>query len=297
MGRVGKLAVVGLIVVFGCVPVAFAQKQGSVSRAPSSGTSSHNRGPRCAPGGWGAVSSGWWYGPGGFWGYPIVAPPIYMGPTIIVTPNGVFSQTPITLGGAFVPQPMGFGGGFGGGGIPGANPVADAWIPPAEPPRPNARAVRRAAERLEELVKVGDRLFRAGEFKRALDRYEDAARVDPNSALPHMRRAQVAIKKADYVQAVACLRDAQIADADWVDHLPARDVQNLFGEPADFAAELAALETHLQANPEDRDAWLVLGTELFLTGRTERAADIFVRLTDRKPDALLARFLEAVNQP
>ena len=58
------------------------------------------------------------------------------------------------------------------------------------------------------------------------------------------------------------------------------------------------LETHLQANPDDRDAWLVLGAEWFLSGRTTKAADVFRRLNDpnRKPDVALAAFLDASNQ-
>ena len=49
------------------------------------------------------------------------------------------------------------------------------------------------------------------------------------------------------------------------------------------------------AEPGDRDAWLVLGAELFLSGQTHRAADIFLRLTDRKPDPALAAFLDAAT--
>jgi cytochrome c-type biogenesis protein CcmH/NrfG len=95
------------------------------------------------------------------------------------------------------------------------------------------------------------------------------------------------------VEAARRLKRMQTADPDWLEHIPARDVQNLFGEPANFAEQLTKLEAQVQAHPEDRDAWLVLGTELFLTGRTQRAADIFTRLTDRKPDALLKTLLEA----
>ena len=66
-----------------------------------------------------------------------------------------------------------------------------------------------------------------------------------------------------------------------------------YAEPADFHRHLAHLESHLQAEPGDRDAWLVLGAQLFLSGRTRRAADVFLRLTDREPDSTLTAFLDA----
>jgi tetratricopeptide (TPR) repeat protein len=155
------------------------------------------------------------------------------------------------------------------------------------------RASRRNAARVAELVKVGDRLFRAASLKRAEDRYQEAARIDSGQALPYVRLAQVAVKRGQYAEAVNQLRQAQTADPEWAKNGAAHDVQNLFGEPAEFAAELAKLETNLQANPSDRDLWLVLGTELFLTGRTQRALDVFVRLTDREPDALLGSLIES----
>ena len=71
----------------------------------------------------------------------------------------------------------------------------------------------------------------------------------------------------------------------------------MFSEPGDFARHLAKLESHLQANPGDRDGWFVLGAEWYLSGRARQAADVFQRLTDRQPDAALAEFLEVASPP
>jgi cytochrome c-type biogenesis protein CcmH/NrfG len=87
------------------------------------------------------------------------------------------------------------------------------------------------------------------------------------------------------------IREAVTAEPGWLANAP--DIQSLYGEPADFAREIAKLEAHLQAHPGDRDAWLVLGAQWYLSGRTLKAADIFLRLADRKPDATLAAFLDA----
>ncbi len=102
--------------------------------------------------------------------------------------------------------------------------------------------------------------------------------------------------RGQYAAAADRLREAETAQPGWIINAP--DIQALYGEPTDFASNVAELETHLQANPDDRDAWLVLGAEWFLSGRTTKAADVFKRLNDpnRKPDVALAAFLDASNQ-
>ena len=92
------------------------------------------------------------------------------------------------------------------------------------------------------------------------------------------------------------MREAETAEPGWI--ITAPDIQSIYGEPADFNRTLAHLESYLQVHPDDRDAWLVLGAQWFLTGRTAKAADVFKRLNDpkRKPDVALAAFLDASNQ-
>jgi cytochrome c-type biogenesis protein CcmH/NrfG len=143
---------------------------------------------------------------------------------------------------------------------------------------------------------MGDRLFRAGKLKNAEDRYSQAARLDVASAGPRIRLAQVALVRDQYADAAHWYREASTAQPGWIATAP--DVQGIFPEPTDFARHLARLESYLQAHPEDRDAWLVLGAEWYLSGRTARAADVFLRLSDpaRKTDIALAAFLDATNQ-
>ena len=162
-------------------------------------------------------------------------------------------------------------------------------------PAPASQAKRADPARSAHLVTLGDRLFRAGNTRRAEDRYEQATRSDPNSAAPHVRLAQLALVRGQYAAAASQIREAQTAEPGWLIRAP--DVQSLFAEPTDFARHIAKLESHLQANPDDRDAWLLLGAEWFLSGRTHKAADVFVRLSDRKPDAALGAFLDASTPP
>jgi tetratricopeptide (TPR) repeat protein len=196
----------------------------------------------------------------------------YLVPAIVVVPAAL--PPPLFATGVPLAGPMPGGG------------LRGPWIEP-----PAGAVTRPDPARGARLVTLGDRLFRAGNTRRARDRYEQAARTNPASASPHLRLAQLALVRAEYAEAADQLRRAQAAEPGWLIRAP--DVQALFAEPTRFAAQIARLESHLQANPEDRDAWLVLGAEMFLTGRTQKASDVFLRLSDRKPDETLAAFQDA----
>ncbi|WP_406696534.1 tetratricopeptide repeat protein [Singulisphaera sp. Ch08] len=158
---------------------------------------------------------------------------------------------------------------------------------------PQAGGVKKKVDpaRVSQLVTFGDRLFRGGNTRKAEERYEQAVRANPNSAAPRVRLAQLALVRGQYSLAADHLRTAQAAEPGWITN--GDDIQSIYSEPADFAKQIARLESHLQAKPGDRDAWLVLGAQWYLSGRTQKAADIFLRLSDRQPDSTLEAFLEA----
>lgn len=162
---------------------------------------------------------------------------------------------------------------------------------PALPPRSKARD----ANRSKELIELGDRLFRAGNLIRASERYEQAIRANGDLAEPRVRLAQVALVRGKYQDAANALREAQAAEPGWL--ATAGDIRDLYPEPAVYNRHVATLEAHLQARPEDRDGWLVLGALWYLSGKTQQAADVFVRLTDRLEDPTLRAFLEATRAP
>jgi tetratricopeptide (TPR) repeat protein len=194
------------------------------------------------------------------------------------------------------PPPVGFGPSM----VPFAMPDPGFGVAGPLPPRdmierwqarPEKPARRGDPERSIELVTIGDRLFRAGNTRRAAERYEQAVRADPNAAAPHIGLAQLAVVRGEYAEAAQHVREALTAQPGWLIHAP--DISATYLEPADFHASIARLESHLQAHPTDRDAWLVLGAQWYLSGQTGRAADVFLRLTDRKADATLEAFLDA----
>ncbi len=167
---------------------------------------------------------------------------------------------------------------------------------PAANNRP-AVAKRNDPARSNQLMTVGDRLFRAGNLKRAEERYQQALRAAPDRAAPYVRLAQIAIARGNYVEAADRLRHAETAQPGWI--ITARDIQSIYAEPTAFAQTVTRIESYLQVHPDDRDAWLVLGAQWFLSGRTAKAADVFRRLDDpkRKSDVALSAFLDASNQP
>jgi len=225
-----------------------------------------------------AVSPGWsWYRP-----YVITE----------ATPNGLVSTLHAPDGRVIVPRPypplLTSPG-------PRIAPPPPGLIRPASAPKRVARVSKADAERAETLVTFGERLFRTGNLKRAEERLEQAIQLNPYVAAPRVRLMQIAIVREQYPVAASLLREAETAEPGWI--TTARDVESLYSDPAEFARHLAKLEAHLHQHPEDRDAWLVLGAEWFLSRRESKAADVFLRLDEprRKPDIALAAFLDAAR--
>jgi hypothetical protein len=177
-----------------------------------------------------------------------------------------------------------------------APPPPPGLIRPQREDVPVVKVRRGDASRAAQMTTVGDRMFRIANWKRAEERYLQAARLDPGSAAPFVKLSQIAFVRGQYREAADRLREAEAAQPGWI--VTAPDVQGMYPEPTDFAKHVARLESHLHADPDDRNAWLVLGAEWYLSGRTKKAADVFLRLDDphRRPDAALAAFLDATNQ-
>ncbi len=216
-------------------------------------------------------------------GYGLGVPYFYPSPLLVTGPAFFIPLYPIVA-----PPPLSVSQRGGGLMLP---------MPPRQLLEPDPRPAPRRTNpaRAKEQVEIGDRSFRAGNIKRAEEKYNLAVKADPAAPMPHVHLAQVSIARGDYAAAADHLRDAVTVSAggNWL--LNAPDIQAVFGEPADFARQLARLESHLQASPNDRDAWFVLGAEHYLTGRTKQASDIFQRLGDRRPDEALSAFNNASN--
>jgi hypothetical protein len=262
------------------LPVVAPAQHGSGGHSHSGGGGHHGGWHRNQTGGWPLAAVGGGYAAYGFgWPYFVAGPAYYpmmlpMGPAGFFPPFGAMPP-PAAVRGPLLPPP------------PPREPIAEG-----KAARPVASDPGRAAHYLT----FGDRLFRAGNIKKAEERYLQARNAAPDRAAPQLRLALIALARGHYTEAANRLRDAETAEPGWV--LTAPDVQAIYGEPAEFLRQLARVESHIQSHPDDRDAWLVLGAQWFLSGRTARAADVFLRLDDpnRKPDIALAAFLVASNR-
>jgi hypothetical protein len=249
-------------------------RPGGVLAAPAHGGHGSAR-HHGAPGPHGGFFPG--FGASGF--YPVYSP------ILVIAPGGFLPTVPMILPpSAAGPGPL----------LP--PPPPGLIAPPAKPKLERSNLKHSDPIRAGQLITVGDRLFRAGNLKKAEERYQQAMRAAADLAAPQARMAQVALARGNYSEAANRLREAEIAEPGWI--ITAPDIQSIYGEPGEFSGKLAQLESYLQVHPDDRDAWLVLGAEWFLTGRTAKAADVFKRLDDprRKADVALAAFLAASNQ-
>jgi Tetratricopeptide repeat len=227
------------------------------------------------------IGAGWpvFLGFGATGMYAPIAPIVFVGPAMFFPSSNWMTGQPMMGGGQPLPAP----------------PPGLARGAPA-PNNPPAVVQRSDPARSNQLMTVGDRLFRAGNFKRAEERYQQALRAAPDLAAPHIRLAQIAVVRGNYGEAAERFRKAETAQPGWI--ITAADIQSIYAEPAAFARSIARIESHLQLHPDDRDAWLALGAQWFLSGRTAKAANVFQRLNDpkRKADVALSAFLDASNQ-
>ena len=247
------------------------QAMGQHSGHQGYGSLAHHASGRVYGGGTGGgmIGSGRGIGGGvGGWGFggwlPYYAIGFPGGMFTFVPP--MFPMWPGGMGPMMGPQPLGFDRG------PIAAPPPAGMVDPAPADRAannvGQKPKAKDSTRSRQLVLMGDRLFRGNNVKKAEERYLQATRLDPSSAAPLVGLAQVALVRVQYAEAARRLREAETAQPGWI--VTAPDVQSSYGEPGDFARHLSHLESHLQVHPDDRDAWLVLGAEWYLSGRTAR---------------------------
>ena len=252
MGMLRRLLGTGVLATAMMLPAAMGQR----SAHHGNGSLAHRVPGRSSGGGIGGWGFGGWL--------PYFATGV---------PSGIFTFVPpmLSIGpGGFVPmmapQPLAVNRGT----I--ASPPPAGLIDPAHGNRPANKAGQKPkakeSRRAGQLAFMGDRPFQANNIKKAEERYGQATRLDPSSAAPLIGLTQIALVRVRYGEAARRLREAETAQPGWI--VTAPDVQSIYGEPGDFARHIARLESHLQAHPDDRNAWLVLGAEWYLSGRTAR---------------------------
>lgn len=126
--------------------------------------------------------------------------------------------------------------------------------------------------RAKQLIASGSRLFAAGSYARAAERYREAIKATAKDASPYFMLAQALFANKRYAEAAQAIKDGLKINPDWVEL--DFDMRKLYSQPQDLIPQLASLARELQANPLDRTAMYVLGFELFVTGQKDKAKTI-----------------------
>lgn len=133
-------------------------------------------------------------------------------------------------------------------------------------PEPLTDRLPIAAERY---LTLGDRAFREGRYTDAVQFYAKAVEFAPDQGGLFLVLGDALFAAGDYHYAAYALRRAfelepALAEA-------TVDKRNFYSDPADFQAQLEALESYLAQHPTDRDARLVLALNYHFSARSEDA--------------------------
>ena len=148
-----------------------------------------------------------------------------------------------------------------------------------------------------QLTTLGDRLFRAGNLKKAEERYLQAMRVAPT--WPHRVSGWLRspLRGATTPTQPTRLREAETAEPGWIVNAP--DIQTIYGEPTEFARQFGAARD-LSCRPIPTTAMDGWSWEPNCFSRVERqrppTSSRGSTIPNRKSDVALAAFLDASNQ-
>jgi hypothetical protein len=140
---------------------------------------------------------------------------------------------------------------------------------------PPAFIIDPTSEAIEYLDK-GAELFMEGKYLEALHMFRLATLVDLNFAVPKFAYAHALFALGLYDYAAYEIKLGLYLMRDWPEI--GGDLKLMYGDPADFDEQLAALMAHLKVWPNDEDALLVLGYVSYFTGDLYLAEKVFERL-------------------
>lgn len=155
-------------------------------------------------------------------------------------------------------------------------------------PAPVADSVESAAMELaEKYVELGDFYFQAKRYEDAAEAYAKARNYMPEDASVHLVLADAVFANGDYHYAAFLIAEAVrfepgIVTAD-------TDKRTFYDDPAEFEAQLDALQRYCADKPYDAWAQLLLGYNLRFSARASRAIASFRRVLELDRDNPTAR--------
>ena len=160
----------------------------------------------------------------------------------------------------------------------------------AAPRRPTL-ADRAQAARLEG---AGDRMFRAGHFSRAVERYRQTLDRAADNDEAKFKLGAALVAASQYDEGGQVLREALHRRPDWP-HVP-HDLRALFPDDAAIRRVLDNLERESRRPAADPDVPFLRGYFLYFTGDREAAAAIFRNPPRGGPTEHFTIFAEAIER-
>lgn len=177
---------------------------------------------------------------------------------------------------------------------PDAVPAAAPAAAPAPAPAPGVGArMLPPVELAKKYVELGDFYFKAGRYSEAADAYARARTYAPDDGSVHFVLADAAFATGDFHFAAFLIAEAVRLDPTMV--AADTDKRLFYGDPAQFEAQMQALDQYLASKPYDAQAHLVRGYNLRFSGKQAAAIAAFRRVLEISPDNVTAKaFLAAI---
>jgi tetratricopeptide (TPR) repeat protein len=156
------------------------------------------------------------------------------------------------------------------------NPIIQAAAQaPAAPPKlsnPTARA------RAWKFVDYGDRQFKRGDYRQAVERYRKAQAQAPDVADIYFRLGFAEMGSGKYAEAVSAIRDGLQLKPDWPNS--GFVLEELYPTAETKREVFRQLHAYLDQNPNDADAQYLLAVLQYFDGQSEAAEVRFRRVVE-----------------
>lgn len=179
-----------------------------------------------------------------------------------------------------------------------ANREAEPRDRPAPPTRPvKARDALDMRADMQRLLRKGNDAFAAGDYKQAVNLYQQALAAAPLEPMPYFHLAQAHLALGRFVEAGVAIERGMRLHADWP-QAPFQ-VRALYRDhPGDYDRHLGALAEEVGRNMNDEALLFLLAYQLWFDGRRDEAVVLFRRAAALAHDTtLIDRFLKAAQPP
>ncbi|MDO8629046.1 MAG: tetratricopeptide repeat protein [Phycisphaerales bacterium] len=171
-----------------------------------------------------------------------------------------------------------------------------AYAIPSQPQVQSETTTRQPDPMVLAAVGEGNSAFAAGRYGDARRAYVRAVLLDENDGTAKLLYGLATFAEGDFGVAATALRRALATTPDLIDY--PFNIVALYGNGAGFNEQLSALARYIGANPEDREAILLLAYLRYASGEAAEAQVMFGALADADPtDSLVVFLRDAATRP